>query len=466
MKQSFKLRYVNQIVGLVVLLFLAGLLLFILFLLHQKDVFSKRNEYVLQIDQAQLAGLRRGMDVRILGESAGNITRVEYAGNSSSAILVGFRVRDFEKFAVLENSQISVARSFGVGEPYLDIQRGRDVLGVIVGTLSDEDAAKANATGVLVTKVLAEGPATNALQPGDVIAAINGQVVVGLRSYQELMGKIAIGKRVQLAVVRDGKQIDVPELYAAVVEHKKLAPGSTISNLQPEEDRIEKLQNSVQLIEKTFASGVNDSVVPSMDSLGKASNDLSETFGGLHDSIEGGIDGLNAATEGIVVGVDRLQESLSKHVDPAVDQLRDTSQQLSATIHELSPRTAHALETMNHAAAQLAETAKSARTSVDSLTPQTEGAIAELVKATQSLQVALDQTQPILDVIASEAQQLPGTAAQTAQVLANTNRVMQSTERLVDGVSEHWLLRRAVKRSDRKNGSGNQQRKKLFRGRP
>ncbi len=85
----------------------------------------------------------------------------------------------------------------------------RGWLGVQIQTLT-EDLARSfgmnDAKGVLIAKVLADGPSAKAgLAPGDVITKIDGRGIAAPAELLKSMAEAAPGSRLQLEVVRDGK---------------------------------------------------------------------------------------------------------------------------------------------------------------------------------------------------------------------------------------------------------------------
>ncbi|GAB6197245.1 DegQ family serine endoprotease [Lysobacter xanthus] len=90
----------------------------------------------------------------------------------------------------------------------------RGQLGVQVQPVTQEAAQTfglPNASGALVGDVIAGGAAARAgLQRGDVIRAVNGRPVNDSADLPPLIGALTPKSRVQLAVIRDGKSIQVP----------------------------------------------------------------------------------------------------------------------------------------------------------------------------------------------------------------------------------------------------------------
>ncbi|MBT6278310.1 MAG: PDZ domain-containing protein, partial [Chromatiales bacterium] len=64
-----------------------------------------------------------------------------------------------------------------------------------------------NAPGVLVNRVLARGPAAQAgLLPGDLITAVEGQLMLDPQMAVNAISAVAPGAKVRLTVLRSGKE--------------------------------------------------------------------------------------------------------------------------------------------------------------------------------------------------------------------------------------------------------------------
>jgi S1-C subfamily serine protease len=107
------------------------------------------------------------------------------------------------------------ARPNNPGEPIEQMPRqtqGKARLGIIGGTLSAETAASMDLspdqTGVLVEQVQPGGPAESAgLAHGDVITALNGEVVESIDGLISMLGEYEPGETVRLTILRDGDQL-------------------------------------------------------------------------------------------------------------------------------------------------------------------------------------------------------------------------------------------------------------------
>ena len=61
--------------------------------------------------------------------------------------------------------------------------------------------------GVVIMQVMPNSPAAAAnLQQGDVLQSLQGQPVENSEQVQSLVGKLAVGDRVELGILRNGQQ--------------------------------------------------------------------------------------------------------------------------------------------------------------------------------------------------------------------------------------------------------------------
>jgi 2-alkenal reductase len=98
------------------------------------------------------------------------------------------------------------------------IKTGRaPIAGIGIATLPEEIAARANVRGVIISDVRPGGPADKAglrgmTQDGeirDVIIAISGRQVTRLSDLTSEFERIGIGGRAQLAILRDGRRLEI-----------------------------------------------------------------------------------------------------------------------------------------------------------------------------------------------------------------------------------------------------------------
>ena len=101
---------------------LIGIVLAVL-LLRASDYFVEKNNYWIEIDQSELDGLRRGVEITMLGQSVGEIQSVQYV-DASNRVRVNLAIAAKYADQIFESSVLVPDRKFGVGTPVLELRRG------------------------------------------------------------------------------------------------------------------------------------------------------------------------------------------------------------------------------------------------------------------------------------------------------------------------------------------------------
>ncbi len=90
----------------------------------------------------------------------------------------------------------------------------RGWLGVSIQPVTEDIAASfglKKAAGALVNEVVAGSPAAKAgIKQGDIIVAVDGNNIKEVSHLQRLVGELAVGKRVEVTVFREGKHVKLP----------------------------------------------------------------------------------------------------------------------------------------------------------------------------------------------------------------------------------------------------------------
>jgi serine protease Do len=101
-------------------------------------------------------------------------------------------------------------------------------LGVGIADLADDDLPKyqlKEARGVLIRHVVAGQPADKGgLRPDDVVLAVDGTQIDGMRDLQRIIASTPVGRSVKLAVMRGGKE---QELEVVVGPYQASAPAAS-----------------------------------------------------------------------------------------------------------------------------------------------------------------------------------------------------------------------------------------------
>lgn len=123
----------------------------------------------------------------------------------------------------------------------------RGWLGIGIQEVSSDLAEKFHikeGEGILVSEVFEGEPAFNAgLQPGDIITKIDGRDITSTNTLSRIVASISPGKKIELAVLRDGKSKMVPIVLGERKEDQKMANaqnqnestlGITVTEITPE----------------------------------------------------------------------------------------------------------------------------------------------------------------------------------------------------------------------------------------
>jgi ABC-type transporter Mla subunit MlaD len=123
MNEPHRLRYANQIVGAFLLVVLLIAMFLAVLLLRTGDYFVQHDHYWIEINQSELDGLRRGIEVTMLGQRVGEIESVQYV-DDTNRVRVNLIIDSKHSDQIFETSILVPDRKFGLGTPVLAIQRG------------------------------------------------------------------------------------------------------------------------------------------------------------------------------------------------------------------------------------------------------------------------------------------------------------------------------------------------------
>lgn len=471
MTEIFRHRNAHRIVGITILGIVVLAATTVLTLLHRNDAFSEKNIFYLQSNQTQLRGLNKAMAVRVLGETIGTVTDVAYV-NQSSQVRLTMEVKasdSDDKYHVWENSRMVVGRSFGIGEPYLEIERGNDILGVIVSNLMDreaqairmqgDDGQQVRGRGVRVHDTVRDSPAELAgIKAGDIIISFDGVPVDSLAGMYEIMSLVNEGDTVEIGL-HDGNR--VLKVKTGPVIAKRLQSGGTIVQFQAERNsleglagKLEEVQESISSVETSLVETLSitnqqmeSSLVPALQQFLKTNRSIELTSDVLReDTIERANLVLNHATN-----------TLAK-IDTSSDRLNESVDKIAGDLDQfLDGRAGPAFDRFGDASNSLRVATQNMDQTIQGVGDDASDAMKEWKVASERLNDLLAQSQNVVASIEEETKDLPGTikrvneaVVSTQRAAASAQRVTQSAQRVVDGVGEHVLLRRAVKRSDAK----------------
>lgn len=124
MSKPFKFRYVNELVGIFMLLVLAALLAGVLLAGRAQGWFEKKHYLHIQLPIEGSAGLNRGAEVQVLETVVGAVERIDVSEEGLMEARLMIR-GDFIRF-VRSDSRAIIKRKFAVaGDAYIEITVGR-----------------------------------------------------------------------------------------------------------------------------------------------------------------------------------------------------------------------------------------------------------------------------------------------------------------------------------------------------
>ncbi len=107
-------------------------------------------------------------------------------------------------------------------------------------------------TGALVTQVVTEGPANNVLQLGDVIIEMNGKPVANAGSLPAMVGTVAPGQSVKLAVMRNRERQEVELKIGELPGEEGAEPTEPEEQAQAMPEGVEVLGMQLTPIDETI----------------------------------------------------------------------------------------------------------------------------------------------------------------------------------------------------------------------
>lgn len=130
MNKPVKLRYVNQLVGSLLLAVAVVLFVVVMLVLRQQGWFVTKFRLYAQLNEQQLDGLQHGTEVLLLGHQVGQVDRIAYAdrqaGGKHDEILVELLLRNDPQWPIYAGSVAYIQRHLaGAGEAFLEIRRAQ-----------------------------------------------------------------------------------------------------------------------------------------------------------------------------------------------------------------------------------------------------------------------------------------------------------------------------------------------------
>jgi serine protease Do len=195
---------------------------------RNRDINSGPYDNFIQTD----ASINRGNSGGPLFDMEGNVIGINTAiiSPSGGSIGIGFAIP-----AKTATRVIAQLREFG--------ETRRGWLGVRIQEVTDEIAESLGmdeAMGALVAGVTEDGPAAKAeIEPGDVIVKFDGREVEAMRELPRMVAETAIGKDVEVVVLRKGEEVTI-SVTLERLEENEVEEASAETGDEPQEEPAEK----------------------------------------------------------------------------------------------------------------------------------------------------------------------------------------------------------------------------------
>ncbi len=195
---------------------------------RNRDINSGPYDNFIQTD----ASINRGNSGGPLFDMQGNVIGINTAiiSPSGGSIGIGFAIPAKTAMRVIDQ-----LREFG--------ETRRGWLGVRIQEVTDEIAeslAMNEAMGALVAGVTEDGPAAKAkIEAGDVIIKFDGNEVEEMRELPRMVAETAIGKEVEVVVLRKGEEVTINVILERL-EESTPTPASVTEEEEPAEEPVAK----------------------------------------------------------------------------------------------------------------------------------------------------------------------------------------------------------------------------------
>ncbi len=201
---------------------------------RNRDINSGRYDDFLQTDAAINRGNSGGPLFNMFGEVVGINTAI--ISPSGGSIGIGFSIP-----SKLASNVVDQLRQYG--------ETRRGWLGVRIQPVTEdiaESLSMATAKGALVAGVIEGGPVDDgSIQPGDVIIKFDGKDVDGVRDLPRVVAETAVGKAVDVVVVRKGKEQTIKVKLGRLEDSEKLAENEDGTGDGADKDKSQKAAPAV-----------------------------------------------------------------------------------------------------------------------------------------------------------------------------------------------------------------------------
>ena len=156
-----------------------------------------------------------------------------------------------------------------------EVERGW--LGVQIQAVTDdlaEGLGLSEAKGAIVTGVVPVGPASDAgFEPGDVITAVEGELVKTMRDLPRMIAKLDAGESAEIAIWRNGKEHTLTAKIGSIPKSEQIAEANNAENASEQEVlgmKLAKLDRSARTF-YDIDQGINGVIITDVEPESSAS---------------------------------------------------------------------------------------------------------------------------------------------------------------------------------------------------
>lgn len=317
MTESFRLRHVNWIVGLFLLIVMVVALGSILAYIFVYDVGATRLPYEVFMTQEELGSLKKNAEVFLLGENVGKVESIRFRNETDSPlpdgkrdkdIVVTLRIKETYKGEIRKESYVVVSTPLAVGNAHIEIIRGSAASSV----LTTSETAKA------------ELPLEEKDNPlNDVGSSVAQGMAQIVDNFDRARSAIVWG----MNSVRSLSQATERGVDPALVELRK-----AIEELRATTARTEvTLKHTLEDVAETSRT-MNNSTKTSSANLDTNIEEMEQHIADANRNLKISIDRLN---RDLAVSLNKFNQSMAK-IDSVVDDFKKVSQNLPDTMDEVN----------------------------------------------------------------------------------------------------------------------------------
>jgi ABC-type transporter Mla subunit MlaD len=330
MTESFRLRHVNWIVGLFMLVIIVALLVATLVVMNSQNFFAKEVRYYTTISQDELGTLKKGAEVLLKGEVVGRVQKIDFAeGQNLRVTLV---ILDTSRQDILEGSTVLI-RAPLVANPSMEIIRGPSNGQPIAATWENPGYLPLGDTSGANLADVGQSVGQGMAQIVDNFDRARSAITWGMGAFRSLSQTTERGVEPTLSELRSAIQelrettarseITLKHTLEDIAETSRTLNDRTKSSAQNLDSNIEEMQQSLAVVERASVErlrGIQDSldklnldIERAVDSFESVMKDIKKVSPELPDTLDG-VDNAVGDADDVIDGIKR-HPLLRKYVE-------------------------------------------------------------------------------------------------------------------------------------------------------